>query len=164
MASNRLICIRCISIGLVTLACGGGTANSGGSETHWLECANDADCPAGGHCDGNTCRSSDGNRVNAANSVVECASGPVDVTEPASLTSIGENVSPTCTVVENYLEWKNGAPGTACSSPIDCAPVCCQCSNASYHTFSTWCDHGVCASPERVCCAVLGTTLKSCGN
>jgi hypothetical protein len=164
MSSNPVFWARWVSLGLVALACGGGTTNSGGSETHWLSCANDADCPAGAHCDGKICRKPDGSSVDAATSIVTCSSGPIQVTESGSLSSIGENVSSTCAVVENYSAWKTGAPGTACSNPLDCAPVCCQCSDGSHFAFSTWCDHGVCAPPERVCCGVVGSNLKSCGN
>lgn len=135
MSSNRVFWSRWVSLGLVALACGGGMTNGGGSETHWLSCASDADCPSGAHCDNKICRNLDGSSIDAATYVVTCSSGPIQVTESGSLSSIGENVSSTCTVVENYAPWKTGAPGTACSDPLDCAPVCCQCSNASYRTF-----------------------------
>jgi hypothetical protein len=93
-----------------------------------------------------------------------CRSGPVTATETHSVDSIGENVDTTCASVAGKLAWKGGPPGSSCTDPIDCAPVCCACPTSAYHTFATWCDHGRCAAPESVCCMVLGTALgASCG-
>lgn len=91
-----------------------------------------------------------------------CASGPVTVTEPSSVTSISENFDETCVSVVGTLPWKMGAPGSPCTNPLDCSPVCCVCPGAQRHTFTTWCDQGACASNEAACCMVLGTNLTSC--
>jgi hypothetical protein len=52
--------------------------------------------------------------------------------------------------------------GSACSDPLDCAPVCCPCPKGNVFALSTWCNNGACADPETVCCMVLGTPLNAC--
>ena len=83
-------------------------------------------------------------------------------TEASSVDSISENVDTTCASVVGYLAWKSGAAGDACTTPLDCSPVCVPCPNGTHHTLASWCDHGVCAAPDDVACMVAGTPLKSC--
>lgn len=54
-----------------------------------------------------------------------------------------------CEAVVGALAWKMGDAGTACASPLDCAPTCCACANASIHALSTWCNQGICATAEQ---------------
>jgi hypothetical protein len=87
------------------------------------------------------------------------------VTEAKSLDSISENVDTTCASVVGYLAWKMGATGSACTSPTDCTPVCVPCPNGTHQSLATWCDHGLCAAPGDVACAIAGTPgLKSCSS
>ncbi|HEX4477990.1 MAG TPA: hypothetical protein VH142_23040 [Polyangiaceae bacterium] len=92
-----------------------------------------------------------------------CPSTPTSVAEPESVASDGENVDHTCAFVTGGLAWKTGAPGSACTTPLDCSPVCCTCSDPNYHALTSWCAHGVCAAAEATACMVLGTTLRACG-
>ncbi len=92
-----------------------------------------------------------------------CTATPTSVTEPDSVASDGENVDHTCAFVAGGVAWKTGTPGSACTTPLDCSPVCCTCSDPNYHALTSWCDHGVCAAAEATACMVLGTTLHACG-
>lgn len=131
-----------------------GSSPSTTSETHFIKCDTDADCAesgaeftcVAGHC---------------TPPAATCTASPVSVTEPKSFDSISENVDTTCASVAGYLNWKNGAVGSACTDPIDCSPVCCPCQNGTFHTLATWCNYGVCASPDETCCAIAGTA-QSC--
>ena len=92
-----------------------------------------------------------------------CDAAPVTATQANSVSASGEDVDTTCVSVAGTLKWKSGAAGSPCASPLDCAPVCCPCSDGSHYALSTWCDQGTCAPPNTVCCMVLGTTLRACG-
>jgi len=91
-----------------------------------------------------------------------CDSGPVMATGVNVVSAAGEDVDSTCAAVSHEFAWKAGAAGSACSDPLDCAPVCCVCPGRAAHALATWCDQGLCAAPADVCCMVLGTTLKAC--
>jgi hypothetical protein len=91
-----------------------------------------------------------------------CTSTPVTATEANSVASLGENIDTTCASVVGIFAWKMHATGSACTSPLDCSPVCCPCPNGTQHTLAAWCDHGQCATGDRVSCMVLGSPLKSC--
>jgi hypothetical protein len=94
-----------------------------------------------------------------------CTGAPVSTTEKASINSLGENVDLTCASVVGILNWRMGATGSSCTSPLDCTPVCCPCPNGTHHSLTAWCDHGLCAAPEAVACALLGTPVGSyCDN
>lgn len=92
-----------------------------------------------------------------------CNASPVLATGSNVVSAAGENVDTTCASVDGYFPWKSGAAGSACTDPLDCAPVCCPCANGTHHALATWCNAGTCAAPETVCCMVLGTPLKACG-
>jgi hypothetical protein len=55
--------------------------------------------------------------------------------------------------------WNGQAPGTACQTWEDCAPICCACPGSTFQYTGAACDfsqsadlsHGTCAAPERVC-------------
>jgi hypothetical protein len=91
-----------------------------------------------------------------------CNAAPVAATAQNSVTSISENVDSTCESVVGTAPWKTGAPGAPCTDPLDCAPVCVICKSGTHHTLATWCNDGVCETPEHVACMVLGTTLNGC--
>lgn len=92
-----------------------------------------------------------------------CTATPVAVTEAKSLDSISENVDATCAAVVGFVDWKMNATGAACATPTDCSPVCVPCPNGTHHSFATWCNHGLCAAPADVACAVAGTSgLAGC--
>jgi uncharacterized protein DUF1566 len=93
-----------------------------------------------------------------------CTSTPVAATEANSVDSLGEDVDATCASVAGILDWRMKAAGSSCTSPLDCSPVCSPCPNGSQHALTAWCDHGQCATADRVSCMVLGTPLKSCGS
>jgi hypothetical protein len=94
-----------------------------------------------------------------------CTGAAITVTESNSLDSIGENVDATCDSVSGFLAWKMGATGSACTNPIDCTPACVPCPSGARHTLAGWCNHGVCAGPADVACAIAGTPgLKSCSD
>jgi hypothetical protein len=92
-----------------------------------------------------------------------CSTGPVTDTTGTSIDAAGENLDTTCGSLIGSIAWKMGAAGSPCKQPIDCSPACCACSNASFHVLASYCDHGTCAAPEGICCAVLGTAVKACG-
>jgi hypothetical protein len=92
-----------------------------------------------------------------------CTGPALQATETNSVISVSEVVDITCASVVGYAEWRSGAGGAACASPLDCAPTCVPCPTGSRHTLASWCNHGVCASSDDVACAILGTPLKSCG-
>ena len=91
-----------------------------------------------------------------------CDATPVAATAPNSVTSISENVDSTCESVVGKAPWKAGAPGAQCTNGLDCAPVCVPCKSGTHHTLATWCNNGLCETPGRVACMVLGTALQSC--
>ena len=91
-----------------------------------------------------------------------CNGEPVMVAEYSSIaTSSGPGRS--CRAARQTVPWKSGALGSPCSGPLDCAPTCCECSNAARSALTSWCDHGKCASPNAACCALAGTPTRSCG-
>ena len=92
-----------------------------------------------------------------------CTADPVTVVEPGSIDSIGDTLANGCAEDTGFVAWKSAAVGASCQSPTDCAPVCCQCGTAGREALTSWCDHGMCATAEQVCCALLGTSLHSCG-
>jgi hypothetical protein len=93
-----------------------------------------------------------------------CANSPIADMEPQSVAAEGQNTDVTCASVVKTLPWKKGAPGDACTGPLDCAPTCCACPSTSpNHALASWCDHQTCATTEATCCMVLGTSLKACG-
>ena len=99
----------------------------------------------------------------AAPPAAVCTSTPVAATEANSVDSLGEDVDATCASVAGILNWKLEPAGSNCTSPLDCSPVCSPCPNGKQHALTAWCDHGQCATADRVSCMVLGTPLKSCG-
>jgi hypothetical protein len=94
--------------------------------------------------------------------VSSCSAAPVAVTEADSIASGSENGS--CEGVTALITWSDGAPGSACTDPTQCRPTCCACSTAGRSALTSWCNEGVCASPADVCCALAGTSTKSCGD
>ncbi len=90
-----------------------------------------------------------------------CVDVPIGVTEIASIASASDNYA--CAGAQAAFPWKDGAAGSPCAGPLDCAPVCCACAFGARHAVTSWCDHGACATAERTCCALLGTATKSCG-
>jgi hypothetical protein len=92
-----------------------------------------------------------------------CTGPPVADTEAKAVDSISEDVDGTCASVAGFLPWKAGLPGSACSTPTDCAPVCVPCPNGTHHSLASWCSHGQCAGPDAVACVILGTPgLQGC--
>ncbi len=82
-----------------------------------------------------------------------------------TVASLSENVDTTCAALAGYTTWKNGATGAACTSPLDCTPVCCPCPNGTHHTLAAWCNQGRCAAPGDVACMIDGTAnLAGCSS
>jgi hypothetical protein len=94
--------------------------------------------------------------------VSSCASSPVTVTEPGSIASASNNGG--CEGATSLVTWGDGAPGSACTDPTQCRPTCCACQTAGRSALTSWCNQGVCAAPADVCCALAGTSTKSCGD
>jgi hypothetical protein len=90
-----------------------------------------------------------------------CPSTPIALPTKSGIATAGS--SPGCAHAEDAFTWKTGTPGSACTDPLDCAPVCCPCSVPARSAVTSWCRNGTCAAPEDVCCALAGTPTISCG-
>jgi hypothetical protein len=95
-------------------------------------------------------------------SAAMCTGPAQTAPEANSVASISENVDTTCASVVGFEHWKMGAIGSACTSPLDCTPVCCPCPDGTHHTLAGWCNQGQCAAGADVACMIDGTPLSSC--
>src|SRR6202034_4032087 len=77
-----------------------------------------------------------------------CSANPVTATQPDSVSAAGSPDDGSCVSVTATFPWQSGDAGSACSDPLDCAPVCCPCPNGNVFALSTWCNNGACADPE----------------
>ncbi len=93
--------------------------------------------------------------------VEKCGGAQIQVMEANSFDSTSKNGS--CEGADSIgVSYGTVAAGGQCGAPTDCAPTCCDCTNGK-SALIAWCDHGICATADRTCCALAGTPTNSCG-
>lgn len=102
-----------------------------------------------------------GSEKDPANEPQACPGAPIDVPQPTSLASASR--AGACEGATALVQWGDRAQGAACTAATQCQPTCCQCGAKDQSALISWCNHGRCATPNEVCCALAGTPLKSCG-
>ncbi len=70
---------------------------------------------------------------------------------PPNTSAASEEGNPDCPSPPAYLTG-TGAAGSACSSDLDCMPICCTCSTGGKQYLAAECDVGACA-PTLACAA-----------
>jgi hypothetical protein len=148
---------------LVSFIVAGATATCGGT-TNSETCEAGSCCANAAACDGGV----DSGRKDSAPSDTGADSGPLvcmsmPMNVPSNSIATAYNGSLDCAGDEGAFPWKNGAPGTNCTGPLDCAATCCICSTGRA-VLTSWCNKGKCADAAVTSCALAGTPTLSCGD